>query len=431
MQRVRTSLFSRTNIAFYLLAFLCVCFLSPWLQRTLGTKVVVAFLGGYLFLEIDHLCKVFPLGRKVMVLIALYIGMLLLYTVLRLSDKGAGQTVCVLFMLTFFMIVPIYNRLNKRQCLIIILICILTMLFTMLQNYYLWERMGHRMTQQWYRTAGILEVVNTQYVSATVLFSGVLFSVFLYSKKLACRCVCLASAALAFLFNIVITQRAASLFISLAMFLLLYFCNGKNILSKGIRNIMLVLSGILFIFFYKYILGNLSIIVNSERLMSRINSLIQLMESQDVSQIDRGSLSGRIQLTMISINTFFSSPSNFFFGVGDKLDNYLVGNHCYFFDEFAKFGLFGGILSCSIIGGMILSAIYISSINPKERLFKLITAMYIIVVFRALTGGLWAPSIGIMINIFIPLAFKLMKYEGQSEFDMIKPNIKSNGSLLY
>ena len=155
------------------------------------------------------------------------------------------------------------------------------------------------------------------------------------------------------------------------------------------------------------------------------------MESQDVSQIDRGSLSGRIQLTMISINTFFSSPSNFFFGVGDKLDNYLVGNHCYFFDEFAKFGLFGGILSCSIIGGMILSAIYISSINPKERLFKLITAMYIIVVFRALTGGLWAPSIGIMINIFIPLAFKLMKYEGQSEFDMIKPNIKSNGSLLY
>lgn len=431
MERARTSPFGRTNIAFYLLAFLCVCFLSPWVQRTLGTKVVIAIVGVYLFLEINHLYKVFALGRKVMVLIALYIGMLLLYTVLRLSDKGAGQTVCVLFMLTFFMIAPIYNHLNKRQCQIIILLCIITVLMTMLQNYFLWVRMGHRMTQQWYRTAGILEVVNTQYISATVLFSGVLYSVFLYSRNFTCRYVCLGVAALTFLFNIVITQRAASLILSIAMFLFLYFSNGKSISSRGFRNIMLVISGLLFICFYKFFLGILAENVHSERLMARIDTLIQLMEYQDVSQIDGGSLSGRIRLTMVSINTFFSSPSNFFFGVGDKADNYLVGNHCYFFDEFAKFGLFGGILSCSIIAGMIFAGMYISSTKHDKRLYRLIGAMYIIVVFRAVTGGLWAPSMGIMINIFIPLAFKLLKYEEQLEFDVGKPIIRSNESSFY
>ena len=291
--------------------------------------------------------------------------------------------------------------------------------------------MGHRITQQWYRTEGVLEVVNTQYISATALFSGVLFSVFLYSKNLTYRCVCLALAALTFIFNTTITQRAASMLISLVMFLILYLCNGKTIFSRGVRNIMLVLSIILFLIGYKYILGFLAEYISSERLMARIDSLILLMETQDVSQIDGGSLSGRIRLTMVSINTFFRSPSNFFFGVGDKANNLLVGNHCYFFDEFAKFGLFGGILSCSIIVGMILTAISISSVKKSEVLFRLIIAMYLIVVFRALTGGLWAPSMGIMINIFIPLAFKLMKYEGESKFDIVKPTAEDYFKMWY
>ena len=422
MPSARGALFNRANVAFCLFSFLCACFLSPWAERSLGVTAIMAVVGLYLLLETDHLCNVRGSEKTVMLLIALYVGMLLLYTFLRMSERGAGQTRSVLFMLTYILMAPISSRLNRRQCLFIALLCILAVMGTVLQNYLLWERMGHRMTQQWYRRGGVAEVMDTQYVNATILFAGVLFSVFLHCRQRVCRYACLALAALVVLFNLTVTQRAAAMVLSAVMFLALYLFHGKTTASKGVRCVLFLLGGVLFLFGHEFFLNKLADLINSDRITARINSLARLVESAfapygEDALYEGSSLGARIRLNMVSIKTFFGSPWNFLFGVGDKLDNLQVGNHCYFFDEFAKFGLFGGVLSCSIIGGMILTGIRNSAVKGNENLSRLLQVLYFIVVLRAVTGGVMATSMGVVINIFAPLVFRLMKQDEAPGFD--------------
>ena len=170
------------NLKTLLLAAICVFLLSPVAQRAVGTVGFVAITGLFLILHINDILRCGRYEKNTMILIALYIGILLLYTFLGISDTGGGQTASVLFLLIYFIIVPVHRRLDRRQCIFILAVCLFAVLVTLVQNYALYIRMGLRFTQRWYHMSGILEVVNTQYNNAIMLLAGVLFSLFLLKK---------------------------------------------------------------------------------------------------------------------------------------------------------------------------------------------------------------------------------------------------------
>lgn len=390
----------------FLLSICCVLFLSPYIQRTVGTIGVLIFFGFYLLLEINHIlhCENYIIINVVLILF--YIGILLLYSLLGLSDKGAGQTNSVFFFLSYFLIIPIYKRLDMKKSIYLVTVCIVTIFFTMYQNYRLFIRMGYRFTQKWYRF-GIKEAVNAQYVSAIMLFSGVLFCEYLIKKNSPKRYFYLALTVLSFMFNIIVTQRTITTLLSLAMFVLLFTVNGNMNSKKLFRVILFSLLAILLIFGYKTILPWIADLFGSERISKRINSIITLASSRNLSDVEDSSLGVRLRLIGVSIHTVFDSIPNFLFGVGDKADNLLVGNHSYFFDEFAKFGIIGGTLSVVVVCRMMKTIQLFSSIERSDILRKLLTIIFFVMFMRSLIGAILVPSIGVVMFVFTPLMFKL------------------------
>ena len=410
MRRVNTRI-RLIDIKVFLLAVLCVCLLSPAALRTVKTAGILLIFGFYMILQFGHLLHSDAYERNTICLIILYIGMILLYTFLGKSDKGGGQTDIIISLFPYFMIVSIYKNMNRRHCVFIVTVCIMTIFLTLIQNYALWIRMGNRFSQQWYRRAGIREVVNTQYVCAIMLFSGILLCMFLYKKNGAERFLYLGLTVLCFLFNILVTQRANTLLLSIAMFTLLFLVNGRITRGKIIRYSLFLLAVLVFSVEYQPILNWLANVTNSERIQARINSVNTLITTRNVADVEAGSLTARLRLIGVSVNTFWGSIPNFFFGVGDKANNLLVGNHSYFFDEFAKFGIFGGVLSCSIILRMLKTTKKIISAEAGDSLNKFANVMIITVILRGLSGGVYAPATSMVLYVFAPLAFNVLKYD--------------------
>ncbi len=401
----------RIDIEVFLLAVLCVCFLCPFVQRSLGTVGTLLIIASYLSLEVDRFLQVDDYERDTLFLIGLYIGLLLLYSFLKFSDEGGGQTNVVLFFFTFIPIVPIYRYLEQKHCVFIIRVCILTVFFTLAQNYALWVRMGHRFTQQWYRISGILEVINTQYVTAIMLFSGVLFCMFLYKKGTKIRYFYLIMTALCFAFNCLVTQRLITVLLSLVMFFLLILANENGMKRKEYYFLFLAFLSLFMLLEYDVVLNIIADLINSERIRVRLNSISTLLRTMDLSMVARGSLTERLYLMGISVDTIFSSGTEFLFGVGDKANNLIVGNHSFFIDEFAKFGIFGGILSCTVVLRMLNTAKEISSVVNRDSLYTLLCVLFLVMILRSFVGQILSPPIGVIMFIFAPLVFRMMKYD--------------------
>ena len=398
----------KTDISVFFLTLLCVTFLSPLILRTIGTVGVLALAAVYFLLEADHLFHINIQEKNTLILIGLYVAMLLLYTFLGKSDEGAGQTGAVLFMISFILIIPIYKRLNKKHCIFIIAACTATIMITLFQNYLLYVRLGNRISQQLYKV-GYKEVVNTQYVSALMLFSGVLFSVFLCEPKKLVKFGALFITAVCFGFNILVTQRAITTILSFVLFFLLILVKGEMSKKKIIRYIIFLLLIMLLFLQYDAIIGFVADLFDSPRLKSRFDSILGFLSTGSIDNVEEGSLTVRIRLIGVSIKTFWSSISNFLFGVGEKIDYSVVGNHSQFFDEFAKFGIFGGLLSCTIFIKMSKIAKRISTIEKNDYHYKMLTVIFVVMVMRALIGGVFSPPIGIIMFIFMPISFKVMK----------------------
>ena len=414
MIRIRRLSLQMIDIKVFLLGMICVCYLSPTVLRTIGTVGTVALIGFYLLLEINNLLHASIFEKITMLLIAFYIALLLIYSFLGMSDKGAGQTSSVLFMLGYFLIVPVRKTLSRKHCVFLVVICVLTILVTMLQNYALWIRMGHRITQQWWKI-GVREVVNTQYVHAIVLFSGVMFSLFLVKKGSAVRYLYLAIVVVCFVFNIAVSQRMIALILSIVMVMLLSFANGEVTRGKIVRYLVFAVVFLFFVIEYQLVLGWLADVVGSDRLRRRINTISTLITMKSLTDLEDGSMATRLRLIGVSIRTVFSSIPNFFFGVGDKTDNSLVGNHSYFFDEFAKFGVIGGLVSCSIVVRMMKTARNVSTVVRSDPLHKLIDMMFLTMFIRSLIGGILSPPIGTVMFVFLPLVFRLLKEDAKAQ----------------
>lgn len=395
-----------TDIPVLLLAVLCICCLSLQVRRVLGTTVILAIWGLYYLLEGYDLlhCKLHE--NLMLVLVTVYVFLCLLYRYIGLSDENTGITSIFLSFLPYYAIIPIYKKLDRKQGMFIILVCLATVLVTMWQNYKIWSWNGVIPIHMYLE--GYLEVINTQYSSAIMLLAGIMFCLFLHQKGFV-RYISLGVALICILFNTLIMQRGIAFLLTMLMITLLLLYNTSRDRRIMTRYILLMCLIVFVLLFYRFVLGAIASISGSQRLASRLQSIITLFDASDISEAKGGSLTARLQLIGVSIKTFFESLPNFLFGVGDKVDNFQVGNHAQFFDEFARYGLLGGLLSNYLPFGMMKTAIRFVSLPKNSTLYRQIIVIFFIYMLRCLVGGIFAPSIGAVMFIMLPIAFGLLK----------------------
>ncbi len=405
----------RIDVAVFLLAVFCVFLLSPWMERTMGNGVVFLVVAAYLAIMINPLVNCKKQERDTLFLIVIYLAILLLNKILKRSTASvAYHFVIVKYFLSYTCMIPIYNKLNKKHFYFLLTVALATMAVTMLQNYQIKLRWRHLYSIHLYNTSGIKAIINTQYTGAILFVSGALLCGFLHAKSIAVKSFMLAMTVACVAFNMVVTQRGIILLLTIFMFSLLFLFNTKVRTAKYQTLLFLLICFIaLFAFEYDKILIWLGNATGSARLSARLNSIITLLEADDINEIEgRGSLFARLRLTGVSIQTFFSSPGRFLFGVGHKMDtNLLVGNHSQFFDEFARWGIFGGTFSFILLLRMLKSSIVFSEIEKNTIFYRQIIVIIISIIIRSFVGAVIDESIGTAIYIVVPLFFRLLQIE--------------------
>ena len=405
-----------SDLPTFLLACICICCLSLKVQRTIGLTAILALWMLYCFLEGYDLLHIKLQESLTLLLIVGYLAICFLYRYIGLSDEGTGITTTILFFIPYISILPIYHKLDRKQCIFILAVSIVTAFVTMWQNYLLWRRFGFVPMHMFLE--GYTEVVNTQYVSALMLLSGITFSAFLRERRKLLRYLYLGIALVCFLFNAVVTQRAITILLSFVMIPFLIMVNSKRGVGRILR--FLALSSVLVfgLLGYRVILTGIANLLGSERLADRIFSIIRLFDQSSAAMEESNSLTVRLQLMGLSIQTFFASVPNFLIGVGDKADYLLVGGHGQFFDEFARYGVFGGLLSNGITVSTLYTIMKYVSLPRESVLFKQMLVIFLFFIIRGFVGTLYAPSIGATMFIILPLLFRLV-YE-MNEDDQIE-----------
>ena len=86
--------------------------------------------------------------------------------------------------------------------------------------------------------------------------------------------------------------------------------------------------------------------------------------------------------------------------------------------EFARYGVFGGLLSNGITVSTLYTIMKYVSLPRESVLFKQMLVIFLFFIIRGFVGTLYAPSIGATMFIILPLLFRLV-YE-MNEDDQIE-----------
>lgn len=135
---------------------------------------------------------------------------------------------------------------------------------------------------------------------------------------------------------------------------------------------------------------------------------------------DRGSGHHRIELAMLSVDTWLSSIKTFFFGIGfhvaeivgqdfTEVYNLGIGSHSHFFDTLGYYGIFGFTIIVSILWRF-YREIFAGLHDDVKRMAVLVPILLIVL---NLFSSLYTVDCGVMLFIFIPAT--LLRYKGARE----------------
>ncbi len=405
---------SSDGVAVFILCLLCICLLSPYVARTVGDIPIFVLTLLYLLLERNALLRCGKSERNALLLILLYIIILFVYKGVGLSTASVAYHYNIVkSFIPFICMLPIYQRLTRKQAIVLMVVLVAAVVFTMVHNFTLKSFWKSIFSQKLYKLRGVKGIVTTQYTSAILLFSGIMFCAFLNMKERMIRWLFLAIMILCLIFNTVVTQRGIALFLTILMLPLLLLYNGNRTPKRVIIMLVAILLLFLVILGYRTVLTWLAGLMPSDRLASRINSILKLIDAGGLENAEGGSLAARLRFIGVSIHTFWSSLPRMLFGVGLRTDtNNLVGNHSHFFDEFAKFGVFVGIFSVYNVINMLRQCRKEAGTTKGSGLNSQLSVLFFIYILRAFLGAIFDASIGAVVYFGIPLMFRLIGTEG-------------------
>nr|AHF24543.1 hypothetical protein [uncultured bacterium Contig248] len=396
------------DLAVFMLALLCILLTAPELAKTVGGIPIILLFALCLFLEIPLIGKLNRTEMITVFMIIVYLALLFIYKLTGISTVSYSHIMTtVRAFLPFLCMLPLYRKLSRGQGYVLLAAILLSMAWTMIWNVHLKQVWGYRYSLSLLTTEGVKGIANTQYVSAIMLLSGVLFAAFLRLPRRWFGWLCLLGAFLTVLFNIAVTQRAITLFLTIVMLGLLVLCNTRRKSARSvIAWMVLAILAFVMIIGYEQILTGLAELVGVKRLQSRINAVIKAIQLGSIKELGTGSMYKRVNLMNTSVKTFFSSAKNFFFGVGMREKNTLVGNHSEFLDEFTRFGIFGGLLSIWTFVRMMKQTHVMAGVQPGTVTRRLMNVLFVTIFLRMLVGTVYEGSIGVVLFVFLPLLFR-------------------------
>ena len=188
--------------------------------------------------------------------------------------------------------------------------------------------------------------------------------------------------------------------------------NSKIITKNGvIRIVILVILGTIAVFCYDKIIMLILRILPDNRLASRLSDLTRLSEG-----IDEHSFSGRLTLMIESFRTFGSSVKNILFGIGDHRSaggyaGFLatgIGGHSELIDSLARFGMIGFSLIIWVLSSY---RKYLKEIFKGTKCFQQIHVIFYSIVLCMLIKSFFYSSLGVVVFLFIPLAYSIFAEE--------------------
>ena len=399
------------RLSLFLLGVLLFIFLTPKADRTLGDTVILPLVGLYLAtqwkafrnISLRNLCTIGLAGG--------YIAMILAYRILGPSDASMSAYFTTLkFHLCFVFIVPLLGTLRPREVYYLLAVAIGSMLLSMAFNVHLKGVYGTLYSMRAFREESIQGIINTQYTTAIMLVSGAFLVAVLHARNFRRRMVFLTLLAACIYFNMTVGQRGIIFFLSALLYSLILVFNKPIDKSRFLRFFALLVLGLALLAKADSLLGWLAANVSSPRLQVRIESVQNMLSQKAVE----GSFGRRVELIETSWATFRASPQNFLLGVGDiRSHNTLVGNHGYFVDELARYGLFGGLLAFWLLFRQLRFVRSVAAPEPRSPLDRQLGCIFFVLLLRCTIGSVIEMTNGVHLFFTIPLLFRLIQHEDE------------------
>ena len=260
----------------------------------------------------------------------------------------------------------------------------------------------------------VTNAVNTQYATSVMLMSGTMLICFFRAKRH--RILWLSLFFVLFLFNLLVTQRSIALLLSILLYALITVFHYRNSLF---RNILIILGGIVLIVViinYAVVIDYLIRHISSDRIVQRLYQIRNAMDAQDIQEAG-GSLTARYNLIMVSIRSWLSSVSSFFFGIGDhRINNLRIGNHSNFFDSLGQYGIFGALILFYSVFKTLKNTVAGLHLQRRSTLYRQVLSLMLIVVARSLIGAILVGSISIQLFIVLPISLSMVQEYEEERF---------------
>ena len=405
-----------TNKMLVAIAFITAIVCStPILERA----VLLAFVSLLIILYlVGNAGKKAPFENSKHIFICfLFIALMFMYNFLGVSDTSL---VIYIVPVSFFLImlmtpyVPLLLR-KRKSWEWLFYAMVIVMLLNVISNIYLcirYPEINLASTREYMSEEMLanLNVGSTRFYTFTLFFFDVCFFVFLNCKEKKLKYFMLISSIITAIYICVYCLKAAVvLFFLLSIFFLYY--SRRNRQSKsffavvGISGLLVLL---LVMTYTDEIINFIVAVSPSERITVRLVTLLDA----DNAAASSVTLTNRTDLYMLSVQTWLSSPTAFFFGIGDHPTTYDlaatgIGHHSEFLDSLARYGL---------VGFFMLYFILAKSIKNVARQFdsryKLqIYVIFFVYILSGFVKGAFLPGVGCVLYLLLPLTSIVLENE--------------------
>lgn len=188
------------------------------------------------------------------------------------------------------------------------------------------------------------------------------------------------------------------------------------IAHKGQKNMRaIIITGVallsLIVLFRDEIIFLIIDIVGSDRLASRL--LLFVSDSNSMSSGDDSSLTARIDLWIVSLETWLSSPISFLFGIGDRNPHDFssfaasgIGYHSDFTDVFARYGLIGAYI---FFKTLVLLYKYLKLRYGSEFYYEILV-YFILIILMGVTKRFVSGEPALTIMFVFPLCLRYLSW---------------------
>ncbi|GEM_PF-4510442 len=266
---------------------------------------------------------------------------------------------------------------------------------------------------------------STTFTAVTLFFFPICF-LLLINKKTSkfIKLSSLFSIGAASYYFFVFNSRAIAFF--LFLIILIGFIVSPKRSFKNMNQLYLILPVIFLIsFFYLFFNPFMDILrdvfAGNANLLMRFDNITDFSQTQNIQ--DTGSLGARIQLSIISLNTWFGGFSNFFFGIGEHpvydtsiqgLTNAGEGQHSQFFDHLARYGLLGGIILYKAIKNT-LYFILKRALSPK--MYNLTYIVLIVFILYSFLNNSFIGNILLVVFLVFPLIIDIFENKESKSYE--------------